>query len=62
VTLLWSDSVPAAPPGWAQRLRDLMRNASVTMLENAGALAALEAPEEVAAAIREQLKTQLRIV
>src|SRR5581483_3962364 len=62
VTLLWSDAVPASPLDWAQRLREMVRNSNLHILQNVGPLAALESPEQVTAALSEQLQSQLRVL
>lgn len=62
VTLLWSEAAAAFPIEWAQRLRETMRHGSVRTLPPSGPLAALECPEPMKAALREELQTELRVV
>ena len=62
LTLLWSDSSPAFPLEWARRLCELGKNCTMRVLQNVGPLAALEAPEQVIAALREQLQSELRVL
>jgi pimeloyl-ACP methyl ester carboxylesterase len=61
VALLWSDASLTQPPEWAEQLQARLPGASVTRLPNAGRLAAMESPEPVVDALREQLRSELRL-
>lgn len=61
LTLLWSDSA-VAPMEWAYRFQGLLKNSNLVILQNVGTLAALEDPAAVAEVLREQLKTELRVL
>lgn len=62
VTLMWSESAVFPPFDWAKRFQSMVKNCNVIALPKVGALAALEAPEEVASMLREQLQQELRVV
>lgn len=62
VALTWGGAVPAAPVETARRLQRLAAAASLTVFPDAGIMVAREAPEEMIAALREQLRDDLRVV
>lgn len=61
ITLLWSDAASLAPLEWAERLKALVPASSLIVLKNVAQLAAIEAPDQVTEALREQLQTELRV-
>ena len=62
VALMWGGAVPAAPVETGRRLQRLAAAASFTVFPDAGIMAAREAPEEMIAALHEQLRDDLRVV
>lgn len=65
IALLWGDAAPAQPPEWMENLPARLPGAGaglgLTRLRDAGRLAAVESPQQVAAALREQLRSDLRV-
>ncbi len=62
VTLLWADRAAFPPREWADKFLARLRAGRLVTLENAGSLAALEAPDQVARVLREELNEVLRLV
>jgi pimeloyl-ACP methyl ester carboxylesterase len=62
VHFLWGDQSVFPPPEWAERLAAIPKTGTLTIVPDAGAMAALEAPERVAAALREVLDPGFRVV
>lgn len=61
VTLLWGGQNAHPPFDWGCRLQGMVRNCNLVVLKNAGAFAALESPQQVTAALREELQSGLRV-
>lgn len=61
VGLLWGDAAPAQPLATAEHLLGRLSGATISPLPGAGRLAAIESPGAVAAALREQLRSDLRV-
>jgi pimeloyl-ACP methyl ester carboxylesterase len=53
--VLWPEHDPLFPPAWGDRLGEFFADVTVTALPGSGHFAPLEAPEALAAAIREAL-------
>jgi pimeloyl-ACP methyl ester carboxylesterase len=54
--------MPAAPVEMGRRLQRLAAAASLTVFPDAGIMAARETPQEMIAALHEQLREDLRVV
>jgi pimeloyl-ACP methyl ester carboxylesterase len=54
-TVLWPEHDPLFPVGWADRIDEFFADATLRVLDGVGHFVPLEAPEAVAAAIRERL-------
>jgi pimeloyl-ACP methyl ester carboxylesterase len=61
VTLLWGDQCAHPPVEAAPKLQALVQNCGVIILKDAGAMAALESPEQVAEVLRAELPGELRV-
>jgi len=61
VALLWGDRTKFPPVEWAQRFRASARPCPLTVLENVAALAALEDPPQLIAALDDQLHEEIRV-
>jgi pimeloyl-ACP methyl ester carboxylesterase len=62
VALTWGGAVAAAPVEFGQRLQRVAKCASLTVFPEAGIMAAREAPQEMIAALQEQLREDLHVV
>jgi pimeloyl-ACP methyl ester carboxylesterase len=60
--LLWGEERTPEPESRAFRLQRLLPTSTVTMISGAGAMAALEAPAAMIAALDEQLRSELRVL
>jgi pimeloyl-ACP methyl ester carboxylesterase len=56
LTLLWSEGAAFPPQEWGSRLHQLASGSKLRVVEKAGLLAALEAPHQVAALVRQDLE------
>jgi pimeloyl-ACP methyl ester carboxylesterase len=54
-TVLWPEHDPLFPPAWSDRIGDWFADADLRMLAGVGHFTPLEAPEMLAAAVRERL-------
>ena len=61
VTLLWGNRCVYPPMELAFRFQGSIKNCNLVTLQNAGAFAALESPQEVIDALREELQNGLRV-
>jgi pimeloyl-ACP methyl ester carboxylesterase len=62
VAFTWGGAVPAAPVELGHHLQRLAGAASLTVFPEAGIMVARETPQEMIAALREQLREDLRVV
>ena len=62
VALTWGGAVPAAPIALGRELQQLARATSLTIFPESGILAARESSAEMTAALKEQLRGDLRLV
>ncbi len=62
VALLWGEEQFSEPESRAFRLQRMLPTSTLTTLPGTGAMAALEAPEVVVAALDEQLRSELRVL
>ncbi len=60
VTLLWATEAPFPPIDWAHRYRDTA-HCNLVLLAGVSTLAALEDPQQVLEALREELQSELRV-
>lgn len=61
ISLIWADKVVFPPLEWAYRFQELSRASSLSIIENAGALAALEQPSKMIEILLSQLDDNLRV-
>ena len=62
VTLLWPERSPGPLPERAQQLAASNRRVSIRAIEEAGPLAALEVPEQIIAALEDELRPDLHVL
>lgn len=61
VSLIWAEKSMYPPLEWAYKFQALARGSSLSLVEEAGALAALEAPEKISKILADQLDGTPRI-
>lgn len=61
VTLLWANQSIHPPVEFAYLVQSAVKNCNLVVLQDAGAFAALENPEQVTRILREELQSELRV-
>lgn len=61
IALIWAEKAEYPPLEWAYRFQGFAQNSTLSIVDKAGALAALEAPEKITGILRDQLDDKLRI-